>query len=163
MAVNVLITGGSGYLGGSLLDLLSRNKPLPNCGTIFALVRSQEQAKKTKEFYRCTPTILNLSDEAEVTRYLLEKKISVVFHLIDSRNSDTQVVLIKALGAVGKELGVTTHFLHTTGAKIFSGFADHPTDRAISDTEDGLAAMQANAQPELAPMRSVGYPCFPLE
>lgn len=155
MAINVLITGGSGYLGGSLLDLLHRSEPIPGCGTIYALVRSEEQAKQVEKSYHCKPANFDLSNEVEVTSYLQEKKISVVFHLIDAVNSHVQLLLIKALAAVGEELGVPTHFLHTSGAKIFSSHADHPTDRAISDAEDGLSTLQANAQPELPAMRLV--------
>ena len=150
MATNVLITGGSGYLGGSLLDLLSKGQSLPNCGTIYSLVRSEDQAKQSEASYRCTAAQLDLSTEAEVTSFLLEKQISVVFFLIDSLNSQKQLVLINALGVVGEKLGLRTHFLHTTGAKMFSGFADHPTDRTISDTDEGVSRLQAEARPALA-------------
>lgn len=150
MVINVLITGGSGYLGGSLLDLLSKDQPLPDCGTIYSLVRSEEQAKLSEASYRCTAAHVDLSNEAEVISFLLDKRISVVFFLIDALNSDKQLVLIKALGVIGEKLGLQTHFLHTTGAKMFSGFADHPTDRVISDTEDGIARLQADARPALA-------------
>lgn len=150
MAINVLITGGSGYLGGSLLDLLSKDQPLPNRGTIYSLVRTEEQAKLTTASHGCTPVELDLTNEAEITHFLLGKEISVVFFLIDALNSDKQLVLIDALGVVGEKLGLRTHFLHTTGAKMFSGFADHPTDRVISDADDDIPKLQAQAQPILS-------------
>lgn len=150
MKVNVLITGGSGYLGGSLLDLLTRNQPLPNCGTIHALVRTQEQARQAEAAYRCTAAFIDLSNEAEVWKYLSQHMISVVFFLIDAVNPHNQLTLIKALSAVGSELGIAAHFLHTSGAKLFSGFADHPTDRAIRDTDEDLPSLQAHAQPAIA-------------
>lgn len=157
MATNVLITGGSGYLGGSFLDLLTKDQALPNCGRIYSLVRSEEQAKQSEASYRCTAAFFDLSNETETTSFLLKKKISVVFFLIDAVNSNKQLVLINALGVVGEKLGLRTHFLHTTGAKMFSGFADHPTDRVISDTDDDISALQAQARPKLAVAGKVGH------
>jgi NAD(P)-dependent dehydrogenase (short-subunit alcohol dehydrogenase family) len=148
MPRNILITGGSGYLGGSLLAEL-KNTDLPAHGTIYALVRSDEQAEKVKANYNATPITLDLEDQSAITATLLEKQISVVFHLISAVSAESQEKFIQGLGKVKEQLEVETHFLHTSGAKIFSSFAAHPTDRALSDTDDGLYEIQKSVAPKL--------------
>lgn len=137
MSRNVLITGGSGYIGGSLLAKLKNTTDLPSHGTIYALVRSNEQAEQVKSHYNATPLMVDLEDQSAITTTLLEKQISVVFFLINAFNADAQVKFIEALAAVKDQHGVQTHFLHTTGAKLFSSFTEHPTDRVLSDAEEG--------------------------
>lgn len=152
---NILITGGSGYLGGTLLDQL-KQIPLPPHGTIYALVRSEEQASRVRECYGAEPLQLNLSDQGSLTETLLAKKISVVFFLIDAIKADAQLLLIQALAEVGKQLSVQTHFLHTTGAKLFSSHAGHPTDRVLSDAEKDLYRIQKTSRSPFPPMQQVG-------
>lgn len=154
MPRNVLITGGSGYLGGSLFAELTRTN-LPPHGTVYALVRSDEQAERVKAHYNATPITLDLEDQSTITATLLEKQISVVFHLISAVSADSQEKFIRGLGKVKQQLGVETHFLHTSGAKIFSGFAGHPTDRTLSDADDGLYEIQKNATPQIPLFKQV--------
>lgn len=148
MPRNVLITGGSGYLGGSLLAELKKTD-LPPHGTIYALVRSDDQAEKVKAHHNAIPIALDLEDQSLITAALLEKQISVVFHLISAVSADSQEKFVQGLGKVKEQLGVETHFLHTSGAKIFSSFAGHPADRVLSDADDGLYEIQKNATPQL--------------
>lgn len=58
------------YLGGSLLAQL-RNTALPGNETIYALVRSQEQAEAVKE-YDVLPFTLDLQDERSVTKNIVD-------------------------------------------------------------------------------------------
>ncbi|KAK6443063.1 hypothetical protein LTR95_000778 [Oleoguttula sp. CCFEE 5521] len=153
MAPNILITGGSGYLGGSLLEhLKSSDNTVSAHGNVYALVRTNEQEKQVKALYNATPIIINLSDQAEITKKLLDNEISIVFYLIDAFKPDTQLLLINALEAVSKKLNVTTHFLHTSGAKLFSGFVGHPTDRRFSDADENLFELQKHRQSKFEPM-----------
>lgn len=46
MPRNILITGGSGYIGGSLLATLKHTSDLPQHGTVYALVRSNDKPKQ---------------------------------------------------------------------------------------------------------------------
>jgi hypothetical protein len=157
MSRNVLITGGSGYIGGSLLADLKNVPDLPSHGTTYALVRSDDQAEKVKSHYNATPLKLDLEDQPAITTTLLEKQISVVFFLINAFNADAQVKFIEALAAVQDRHGIQTHFLHTTGAKLFSSFTGHPTDRVLSDAEDGLHGIQKAARSKFPPMETVCY------
>lgn len=155
MSRNILITGGSGYIGGSLLTELKNTTEFPSHGTIFALVRNDEQADKVKSHYSATPVKLDLEDQSAITKTLLDKQISVVFFLINAFNADAQVKIIKGLEAVKDQHRIETHFLHTTGAKLFSSFTGHPTDRALSDAEDGLHEIQKAAKSKFPPMETV--------
>jgi uncharacterized protein YbjT (DUF2867 family) len=155
MPRNFLLTGGSGYRGGTLLAQLKKTKDLPSHGTIYALVRNEDQAEKVKSHYGAIPLTLDLEDQATITATLLEKKISVVFFLINAYTADTQLELIEALSAVKAQLSIETHFLHTAGAKLFSSFTGHPTDRVLSDADEGLYAIRKGAKSPFPPMETV--------
>ena len=157
MSRSILITGASGYLGGSLLAELNRNE-LPPYKTLYALVRTQEQADAVKS-YGAEPLFLDLQDEEKTIKSIVEAKISVIFFLIDAFKSDTQLLLIQALAEVKKETGQDVHFLHTSGAKLFSELAGLPTDRTISDADPGLYDIQKSAK---APFDMLGIVRAPL-
>ncbi|KAI0127190.1 hypothetical protein BJ170DRAFT_364891 [Xylariales sp. AK1849] len=140
MSHNILITGASGYLGGTLLAHLE-SAGLPSHDKIYALVRTDAQAAAVKE-YSAEPLTFDAFDEDAVRANVLDKKISVVLHLIDALNSTSQEFFIRALGDVKKSTGTEVHFLHTSGAKIFSSHAGAPTDRPLSDAEPGLFETQ---------------------
>lgn len=155
MPPNILITGGSGYIGGSLLATLTNTPNLPPHGTIYALVRNENQASKTRSHYNATPLTLDLESQSAITSTLLEKQISIVFFMINAFNADAQLKFIEALAVVKEQHGVETHFLHTTGAKLFSSFTGHPTDRVLSDADEGLYEIQKAAKSKFPPMETV--------
>jgi len=155
MSRNILITGGSGYLGGSLLQHLKDEGSLPPHDTIYGLVRSEDQAKQTETYYGVTPMYLDLSNQDSITKTLLDKQVSIVFFLIDAMESETQVRFIKALGAVGRRLGISTHFLHTSGAKMFSSLVVMPTERSLSDADPSMYELQKSAHPDVPFMQTV--------
>ena len=110
MSHRVLITGGSGYLGGSLLAAIP-NADLPAYDKLYALVRTDEQAKAVQQ-YGAQPLSFNPHDEAAVRQGILDCGIDVVFYLVDAFQSTGQVNFIKALGELKKTTGKEVHFLH---------------------------------------------------
>jgi nucleoside-diphosphate-sugar epimerase len=110
MAHNILLTGASGYLGGDLLAQLAETE-LPSYGTLYALVRTQEQAEAVTRF-GAEPLLFDAKDEKAVLKHVVENKITIVFFLIDAMSAISQGHFIKALARVKEITGSTVHFLH---------------------------------------------------
>ncbi len=116
MSHRILLTGASGYLGGTLLARW-KTANLPPHEKLYALVRTDDQGKAVKS-YGAEPLSFDVKDEASTREAIVENKINVVFFLIDAMNSDSQVLLIKALAEVKKLTGLEVHFLHVSCRKI---------------------------------------------
>ncbi|KAL4960536.1 uncharacterized protein BDV14DRAFT_182465 [Aspergillus stella-maris] len=140
MSHNILITGASGYLGGSLFAQLN-DATLPFHNNLYALVRSESQAEAVRQ-YGAEPLILDLKNPEEVKRGIIEKEITVIFFLIDAFECHTQKVMIDALAQVKRDTGKNVHFLHTTGAKAFSSHVGMTTTTAITDSDANLYDIQ---------------------
>lgn len=110
MAPNVLITGASGYLGGTVVAQL-RSANLPAHGTIYALVRNDTQAEAVRK-YGLEPLTFDPYNEAAVEDNVIKHQISIVFWLIDALKPDAQPFFIKALAKLKKQTNETVHFLH---------------------------------------------------
>lgn len=145
MSYNILITGASGYLGGTLLARWSGAK-LPAYHKLYALVRTNEQGEAVKQ-YGAEPVFFNTKDETSIKAAIVDNEITIVYFLIDALTSETQVPMIQALAEVKKRVGREVHFLHTSGAKLFSNHAGHPTDRLIPDNDPILWNLQKTSQP----------------
>lgn len=153
MSHNILITGASGYLGGTLLARWS-SANLPHYQKLYTLTRTEEQAKAVRQ-YGAEPLAINLKEEASINKAIVDNKITIIYYLIDAVNSDVQVHMIKALAQVKKQTGQHVHFLHTTGAKLFSSHSGFPTDRPVSDTDAELYELQKGSQAPHALMGKV--------
>jgi nucleoside-diphosphate-sugar epimerase len=145
MPHNILITGASGYLGGTLLARFQEAK-LPPHGRLYALVRSDAQAKAVKQ-YGAESITINLNEPRDIKAALINHKITIVYYLIDARGK-TAVPLIEGLSSVKEELGQEVHFIFTTGAKMFSSHAGAPTDGPLLDTEPTLYDIQKRQKPK---------------
>ncbi|KAF7553409.1 hypothetical protein G7Z17_g3644 [Cylindrodendrum hubeiense] len=143
-ARNILITGASGYLGGTIVAQLSTAN-LPSHGKIFALVRNDSQEEAVKN-YGLMPLRFDPYDKAVVEENILLHQISVVYWLIEAAKSTAQSYFIEALSNLRQETGQTVHILHTSGAKLFSDFAGAPTDRLLLDSDLDLHATQKGQQ-----------------
>ncbi|KAI0425365.1 hypothetical protein F5Y09DRAFT_321911 [Xylaria sp. FL1042] len=140
MSHNILITGGSGYLGGSLLARW-KEANLPAYNKLYALVRTPQQAEAIKQ-YGAEPLTFDALNEAEVWAAVVDNKITIVYHLIAPRFHISQSHFIKALAEVKKQTGRDVHFLHTSGAKLFSSHGGAPTDKPLLDSDPKLYEIQ---------------------
>lgn len=111
---NILITGASGYLGGTLLARWEEAR-LPPYHKLYALVRTDAQAEGVKQ-YGAEPLSFNVQDEFQVLKTLLENTITVVYYLIDALNDEAQAYFIKALAEVKRVTKLDVHFLHVSDA-----------------------------------------------
>jgi nucleoside-diphosphate-sugar epimerase len=153
MSHNILITGASGYLGGTLLARWERAK-LPPYQTLFALVRTKEQGEAVKK-YGAKPISFDIKNEASIRTAIIENEITVVYFLVDAMTPVSQIPMIKALAEVKKKTGKDVHFLHTSGAKIFSNHAGLPTDRPILDNNPELYGLQKTSVAKYSPVQMV--------
>lgn len=110
MPHNVLITGGSGYLGGSLLNRLPGANIIPS-ENVYASVRSEQQADAVRK-YGFRPLRFDFSDAAALRKAVVDNKITVVYFLTDPVAHETQVNFIRALAEVKEQTGEDVHFLH---------------------------------------------------
>lgn len=157
MPHNILITGASGYLGGTLLAQW-QSAGLPSYGILYALVRTDEQAQAVKK-YGAEPLVLDLRDHDKLSEAIIEKAITVIFFLIDAFNDEHQKPMIKALGDVKAKTGQQVHFLHTSGAKIFSSHTGFDTSESLLDTDPKLYDIQKAANPPYKLLvQVIGYP-----
>lgn len=141
---NVLITGGSGYIGGTLLwHLTQHEKPsIPTSSTLYSLVRSEDQANQTKTVYGIETLALDLSSEEDISLALEKHSIHIIVFLIDARSADVALRFIKALEKLQRKTGVQTHFVYASGAKGFSSHVDFPLEPPVSDEDERMYAIQ---------------------
>lgn len=109
---NILITGGSGYLGGTLLARWG-TAHLPAYGKLFALVRTEAQAEAVRQ-YNAEPLMFDTRSESAVRRGIVDNKITIVYFLINALDGEAQVHFIKALAEVKQATGQEVHFLHVS-------------------------------------------------
>lgn len=133
MSHNILVTGASGYLGGSLLARWEKSN-LPPYGHLYALVRSDEQAQAVKQ-YGVEPIQCDINDRESLHKAIVDKNISIIFFLIDSYGDQHQPPMIKALAEVKAKTGREVHFVHTGGAKHFSRHAGIERNEPWLDTD----------------------------
>ncbi|KAE8377600.1 hypothetical protein BDV26DRAFT_281763 [Aspergillus bertholletiae] len=145
MLHNILITGASGYLGGTLLARYKR-EDLPPYGKLYALVRSETQAKGVQE-YGAEPLFCNIAEHDQLANAIIDREISVIYFLIDAYGQTHQQVMIRALAKVKERTGRAVHFLHTTGAKQFSRHGGVQDDRPLLDTDPMLYDIQKATVP----------------
>jgi uncharacterized protein YbjT (DUF2867 family) len=110
MSHNILITGVSGYLGGTLLARLA-SANLPSYNKLYALVRTDEQAESVK-LYGAEPLRFDLEDEKAVLDNIVGHQITIAYHLPDPLSAAIRVNFIKALAKVKMTSGGDVHFLH---------------------------------------------------
>lgn len=151
MTTNILITGASGYLGGTLLARWRASQP-SGYEKLYALVRKPEQAEAVRRLYDAEPIQISLEDEEAVQKEILSKKINIIFFLIDAYSLQSQTSFIKALSALKIQTGVDVHFIYGSGTKQFSSLSGAPNDRPLSDTDPELYDIQKRAE---APMKDM--------
>ncbi|KAJ7491295.1 NAD-P-binding protein [Mycena latifolia] len=130
----ILLTGASGYIGGVLLNQIKSDLPTAE---IYTLVRTADQAEKV-ESLGAHPVLFDLSKNQEIRKAVIDNGVTIVVHTADAMNFGPAQNFIEALAEVKKRTGQTVHFIHTSGAKLFSSHTgiQLPPGDFISDTQD---------------------------
>lgn len=78
----ILITGASGYLGGTLLARW-KHAGLPAYDKLYALVRTDAQAQAVQQ-HGAEPLAFDARDETAVRKAVVDNRITIVYYLIDA-------------------------------------------------------------------------------
>ncbi|KAF5691277.1 nad dependent epimerase dehydratase family [Fusarium denticulatum] len=160
---NILITGASGYLGGTLLARW-QSAQISGYEKLYALVRKPEQVEVVKKLYGAEPVQISLEDEDQVRELIVSKRINLVVFLIDAYSLQSQISFIKALSVLKTQTGTDTHFIYASGTKQFSSLSGLPNDRPLSDADPDLYDLQKNAKAPMQEMKvSVNTNCRVVE
>ena len=111
MKPSILVTGASGYLGGTLLANWKAANLEDLYQHVYSLVRKPEQAEAVKQ-YSVTPVQFDLHDEQAVAENLVSNRISVVVFMTGVTDTKAHTAFIKALHNVNQETGLRTHFIY---------------------------------------------------
>ena len=140
----VLLTGATGYIGGSVLtQLLASDAPALKGVPISCLVRRQEQADLLSSTYgsRVNPILFkDLDDSETIIKVASEHDIAINTTLGFHPESARSIVLglEKRKAATGKDV----FMLHTSGTSnladqpISKAYVEKDTERVFSDSED---------------------------
>ncbi|KAJ3740587.1 NAD-P-binding protein [Lentinula detonsa] len=139
----VLLTGASGYLGGSLLVYLLHKFNLRSQNIkLFTLVRKAEQVGKVLELGGdVTPLVGDVQDAEGIKKLVIDNSVSVVLETVDARQFAVAKPFIEALTIVKERLNVPVHFIHTSGAKMFSSHVGVDQSTFLKDDGDVYATM----------------------
>lgn len=143
MVVKIFFTGATGYIGGSVLDLLLK---FPDKYKITALVRSKEAAEKLKTL-NVTPILGSLNDADVLAK--AAKEADMVVDTADCDNLNSAKTLLKALS----ESKTPKIFLHTSGTGVVSDTA--AGTKESKDVYSDLDVKRIHALPLTNPHRDV--------
>lgn len=110
MPYNILLTGVSGYLGGTLLARFDKAQ-VNTEDNLFALARNDDQAEAVRG-YGAEPLIFDAYDEKSIIEAITNNKINIVFYLIDCNKFTAQEYWIRAFAAVKQSTGQEVHFIY---------------------------------------------------
>ncbi|KAL2813003.1 hypothetical protein BJX63DRAFT_432291 [Aspergillus granulosus] len=140
MAPSILITGATGYIGGSLLrSLLSANVPPSSICTI---VRSSAQAESLKPL-KVKTVQASLTDEDAIRSVVLDNAVDIVIHTVSAVDYTLAAPLLKALKARKEQTKQAMHFIHTSGISAFADKTGWP--HGVAEETDDLFELQKNA------------------
>ncbi|CDO74494.1 hypothetical protein BN946_scf184979.g49 [Trametes cinnabarina] len=135
--VNILLTGATGYIGGSILQRLLQH-PNAQKFEIATLVRDPAKAKILEEKFGVKTTLGSVTDQDKLAA--LAEGAHVIIHTADSAdNADAIHAIRRGLKSRHEKTGDLPHLIHTSGAAIFMDPKN--SSNVYSDVE--LASIEA--------------------
>lgn len=117
----VIITGASGYIGGSVLSLI-QSRQLVQADQIYAVVRKDEHEAEVRKC-GANPLRIDIDDQTQVERALVDNEINIVIHFASVLDWNPVHNFLLALQKVNEATGKAVHLIHTSGARIFSSLS----------------------------------------
>jgi len=153
--LKILITGATGYIGGSVLTGLLDSNDFGSKYTISALVRGEDKAT-VLESKGVTPILFEDLDQSDVLQKAASEhdvviQMAIGFHIGSPRD------LILGLAERKKQTGKEVHYIHTSGT---SNLADQPItgkyheERIFSDKENIYAYEKSREALQPYPQRT---------
>ncbi|KAK5051526.1 hypothetical protein LTR84_003178 [Exophiala bonariae] len=120
MAQHILLTGGGGYIGGTILDqiLSLTNSPIKPKNLTVTL-RSEQQIKALSDM-SVHAIALDLNDEEAVKEAVLSNNVDIIVHIASALEPAIASHLIKALGERRKVSNGEAYFIHSSVTAAFS-------------------------------------------
>ncbi|EIW84048.1 NAD(P)-binding protein [Coniophora puteana RWD-64-598 SS2] len=123
----VFVTGGTGYIGASVLQKLLRH-PLASESELTVLVRSEDKAQKLEQLVRTTSLgdikVLRGSNGEHDKLEAQASKSDVVFSMADADDVDAIKAILTGLKKRYEQLGVAPILIHTSGTGLLVDKAD---------------------------------------
>ncbi|KAH7016148.1 uncharacterized protein B0I36DRAFT_277426 [Microdochium trichocladiopsis] len=134
MSQNILVTGGAGYIGGSVVaELLSRTSSSIKGATVFATVRSEEQVQRLSK-HGIGAIQLDLHNETAAMEAVIRNEIDIIIHTASSAVPSHVSNLVKALGRRRQVGGKETYFIHSSILTMFGEDGGWPSGE-VRDTD----------------------------
>ncbi|OSC98270.1 NAD(P)-binding protein [Trametes coccinea BRFM310] len=149
--VSILLTGATGYIGGSILQALLRHRDAKRF-EISTLVRDPSKAKILEEKFGVKTVVGSFADEDKLSA--LAENAHIIIHTADSAdNVEALTAILRGMKARHEKTGDIPHLIHTSGAGVFIQEA-REDGSSVQKYSDGDAA-QINALPPTAFHRNV--------
>ncbi|TVY81847.1 Uncharacterized protein LSUE1_G002374 [Lachnellula suecica] len=155
ISTKILLTGATGYIGGSILTQLLESEHGFSASNIFVLVRGEDKAKAlaTKGV---NPILFNSLDDFEVIKKAASEH-DVIIHTASGFHTESAKALIIGLGERNIATGKAVHYFHTSGT---SNLGDQPISgtyhesRTFSDKENIYTYLKAREALQPYPQRT---------
>lgn len=117
----IIVTGGSGYIGGSVIAGLinpQSGTPIP-AGDIIAVVRKEEHAAKMSKLGVQAP-IVALDDGPAIEKLVLDNDVGIIVHCANAQEISLAQTLLEALAKQKEKTGQEVHYVHTSGTSAYT-------------------------------------------
>ncbi|KAL5340220.1 hypothetical protein BJX70DRAFT_361835 [Aspergillus crustosus] len=143
-ATKILITGATGYIGGSVLtELLKSTNALVKTGSISALVRGKDQAEVLST-HGVTPILFKSLDDLEYLEQVAAE-FDVIINSANAFHTKSAEAFIRGLAQRKEQTGNEVYFIHTSGTSSVGDRRVSGTyieNRILSDKTDDIYSFE---------------------
>ncbi|TKA52728.1 hypothetical protein B0A53_04181 [Rhodotorula sp. CCFEE 5036] len=132
----ILLTGATGYIGGTILSTLLRDN---HEGVSYGVLIRNAKASDAYEARSITPHLFQGLDDLE-TIERVAAEYDAVINTASASHPESAKALLRGLARRQRENGVETFIIHTSGTSILGDHSEgkYASDRVYSDEKDDL-------------------------